>query len=543
MSLLVVLPELLVSAATDLESIGAALTQANAAAAVPTTGLVAAGADEVSAAVAALFAGHAQEFQTLSARASAFNQRFVQALSAGAGSYLGAEATNASLLQTLEPDVLGVINAPTEVLLGRPLIGEGANGGPGQPGGAGGLLYGNGGAGGAGTVDGMAGGAGGPAGLVGNGGAGGAGGANADGGAGGRGGWLFGNGGIGGPGGTASVGGTGGIGGAGGNALLLGAGGTGGAGGPNAAGGAGGLGGWLYGDNGAAGVGSPVSATVPLYTIDNFPVVTVSVNGGPSVPVIVDTGSAGLVVPFWDIGLQHLGLPTGFDVIRYGSGVNIIYAQFNTTVNFGSGAVTAPTSVEVGILPFPTTLQGLVLIAAGQAYGPGTGGILGIGPNIGAVAVGGHGSVVTTALPGQLNEGELINQPQGYLQFGPNPLTPVTSVTGVPITRLDVQIGGYDRHGSYWSVNSVFDSGGNQGSIPGVILGTGQTSGTVPVGTTISIATNHNQTPLYSYTTTATNNPAVTGDTPMNTGFTPFTLGPVYIGNSPSGVGTITFDY
>jgi hypothetical protein len=379
--------------------------------------------------------------------------------------------------------------------------------------------------------------------LVGNGGAGGAGGANADGGAGGRGGWLFGSGGIGGPGGTASVGGTGGIGGAGGNALLLGAGGTGGAGGPNAAGGAGGLGGWLYGDNGAAGVGSPVSATVPLYTIDNFPVVTVSVNGGPSVPVIVDTGSAGLVVPFWDIGLQHLGVPTGFDVIRYGSGVNIIYVQFNTTVNFGSGAVTAPTSVEVGILPFPTTLQGLVLIAAGQAYGPGTGGILGIGPNIGAVAVGGHGSVVTTALPGQLNEGELINQPQGYLQFGPNPLPPVTSVTGVPITRLDVQIGGYDPHGPYWSVNSVFDSGGNQGSIPGVILGTGQTSGTVPVGTTISISTNHNQTPLYSYTTTATNSPAVTGDTPMNTGFTPFTLGSVYIGNGPSGVGTITFDY
>jgi hypothetical protein len=276
---------------------------------------------------------------------------------------------------------------------------------------------------------------------------------------------------------------------------------------------------------------------------DNFPVVNVSVNGGPSVPVILDTGSAGLVVPFWDIGLQHLGLPTGFDVMRYGTGVNIIYAQFNTTVNFGSGAVTAPTSVEVGILPFPTTVQGLVLIAAGQAYGPGTAGILGIGPNIGTIAVGGHGSVVTTALPGQLNEGELINQPQGYLQFGPNPLPPVTSITGAPFTRLDVQIGGYDPLGPYWSVNSVFDSGGNQGNVPGVILGTGQTSGTVPVGTIISIATDDNQTPLYSYTTTETNTPAVTRDIPMNTGFTPFALGPVYIGNSPGGVGTITFDY
>jgi hypothetical protein len=227
--------------------------------------------------------------------------------------------------------------------------------------------------------------------------------------------------------------------------------------------------------------------------------------------------------------------------MRYANGVDIVCAQFNTTVNFGSGAVTAPTSIEVGILPFPTSLQGLVLIADGGAFGPGTAGILGVGPNL--VAVGDHGNVVTTALPGQLAEGELINQPQGYLQFGPNPLPPVASVTGVPVTTLDVQIGGYDPFGPYWSVTSVFDSGGNHGTIPGIILGTGQTSGSVPEGTTISISTNDNQTPLYSYTTTATNSPIVTGNVAMNTGFAPFALGPVYIGNSPSGVGTITFDY
>lgn len=488
MSVLVVAPELLASAAANLESVRTALNAGHATAAIPTTGLVAAGADEVSVGVAALFNGHAQEYQALSAQASAFHQRFVQALSSGAASYLATESATVSMVQTLERDALGVINAPTEVLFGRPLIGNGANGGPGQPGGPGGLLYGSGGAGGAGTAAGMTGGAGGPAGLIGSGGAGGAGGANA-------------------------------------------------------AGGPGGLGGWLYGANGVAGAGSPLSATVPLYTAGNFPVVNVSVNGGPSVPVLLDTGSAGLVIPFWDIGFQHLGLPTGFDVMRYGNGVGIFYAQFNTTVNFGGGAVTAPTSIEVGLLPFPTSVQGLALIVAGQAFGPGTAGILGIGPNIGAVAVGGHGSVVTTALPGQLSQGELINQPGGYLQFGPNPLPPVASVTGVPITGLDVQIGGYDPGEPYWSVTSVFDSGGNHGSIPGVILGTGQTSGRVPEGTIISISTNDNQTPLYSYTTTATNSPIVTGDVAMNTGFTPFTLGPVYIGNGPSGVGTITFDY
>src|ERR1043165_7740426 len=47
-----------------------------------------------------------------------------------------------------------LINAPTQLLLGRPLIGNGANGaaGTGQAGGAGGILWGNGGTGGSGAV-------------------------------------------------------------------------------------------------------------------------------------------------------------------------------------------------------------------------------------------------------------------------------------------------------------------------------------------------------------------------------------------------------
>jgi hypothetical protein len=66
------------SAAADLENIRSALTSANAAPAGPTTGLVAAGADEVSTAVA-LFAGYGQDFLALSAQASAFHQQFVHA--------------------------------------------------------------------------------------------------------------------------------------------------------------------------------------------------------------------------------------------------------------------------------------------------------------------------------------------------------------------------------------------------------------------------------------------------------------------------------
>ncbi len=173
MSFVIAAPETLVRAASDLANIGSTLGAANAAALGPTTELLAAGADEVSAAIASLFAAHGQAYQAVSAQMSAFHAQFVQTFTAGAGAYASAEAAAAAPLEGL----LNIVNTPTQLLLGRPLIGNGANGAPGtgQAGGAGGLLYGNGGAGGSGAP-GQAGGPGGAAGLFGNGGAGGAGG-------------------------------------------------------------------------------------------------------------------------------------------------------------------------------------------------------------------------------------------------------------------------------------------------------------------------------------------------------------------------------
>ncbi len=178
MSFVVAQPDLVAVAAKDLVGVGSTLSQTNSAAAAHTTQLVAAGADEVSAAVAAFFGAHAQEYQAVSAQAAVFHQQFVQALNAGAGAYAGAEAANAAATanpwQVLQQDILNAINTPTELLLQRPLIGNGTNGlpGSGQNGGAGGLLWGNGGNGGSGAPN-QAGGNGGPAGLFGSGGAGG----------------------------------------------------------------------------------------------------------------------------------------------------------------------------------------------------------------------------------------------------------------------------------------------------------------------------------------------------------------------------------
>ncbi|WP_142305591.1 PE family protein, partial [Mycobacterium tuberculosis] len=190
MSLVIVAPETVAAAALDVARIGSSIGAANAAAAGSTTSVLAAGADEVSAAIATLFGSHAREYQAISTQVAAFHDRFAQTLSAAVGSYVSAEATNAAPLATLEHNVLNALNAPTQALLGRPLIGDGAAGAPGT-----------GQAGGQSLLGGATGGAGGNAGLFG----------------------VGGTGGPGGPGGPGGVGGTGGAGGLGGT--LYGAGG------------------------------------------------------------------------------------------------------------------------------------------------------------------------------------------------------------------------------------------------------------------------------------------------------------------------------
>lgn len=73
----VVIPQLLSAAASEVAGVGAAVGAANAAAVGPTTGLLAAAQDEVSAAVAALFSTHGLGYQVLSAHAAAFHEQFV----------------------------------------------------------------------------------------------------------------------------------------------------------------------------------------------------------------------------------------------------------------------------------------------------------------------------------------------------------------------------------------------------------------------------------------------------------------------------------
>jgi hypothetical protein len=102
MSFVIAAPEMMTSAATDLATIGSNVNAAHMVAAARTSSVIPAAADEVSTSIAHLFSQHAANYQALAAQAAAFNDQFVQHLTAGAFSYTDIEATLAWLLQNLQ---------------------------------------------------------------------------------------------------------------------------------------------------------------------------------------------------------------------------------------------------------------------------------------------------------------------------------------------------------------------------------------------------------------------------------------------------------
>ena len=96
MSFVTAQPELLTAAAGNLNGIGSAMVAQNVAAAAPTTGVIPAAADEVSALTAAQFAAHAQMYQAVSAQAAAIHEQFVSTLGLSSVSYAETEVANAA---------------------------------------------------------------------------------------------------------------------------------------------------------------------------------------------------------------------------------------------------------------------------------------------------------------------------------------------------------------------------------------------------------------------------------------------------------------
>ena len=301
---------------------------------------------------------------------------------------------------------------------------------------------------------------------------------------------------------------------------------------------------------------TPDSFTVPLQ-VNGYtePVVNVSVGGGPASSVLVDTGSAGLVMPIWDIDWSGINWSDlGWPQIAYsefGNSLGYIYTELPTTVSFtdaaGDTVTSAPTTVDAVLFSFPVSLTTLFNghWTISSYLGDNADGVLGIGTNaLGPT----RDAIPTAALPGALGQGVLIDQPAGEMTFGANPLTGGTSVEGVPFAHLQVKL----DDGPLQSVGAVIDSGGVYGTMPASVLSasgvTPTADGYLPDGTVVSVYTADGQTLLYSYTVesndpTALSPAVVTAkDASMITGNIPFAQQPIYISYSPPGNDQPTWD-
>jgi PE-PPE domain/PE family len=108
-----VIIEALTQAAADVGNIETALEEANAVAVPPTTSMLAPGADEVSAAITALFNGHAQAYQELAAQATAFHRQFTALLAQAGAAYQNTEQASEQLLR----DTVTKVEQPLAPLL------------------------------------------------------------------------------------------------------------------------------------------------------------------------------------------------------------------------------------------------------------------------------------------------------------------------------------------------------------------------------------------------------------------------------------------
>lgn len=113
MSFVTTQPEALAAAANNLQTIGAAMTAQNTAAATPTTGVAPAAADAVSALQATQFSAYGTLYQQISAQAAAIQEMFVQTLRTSSESYDTTEAANATGNGAADSPLTDLINMLT----------------------------------------------------------------------------------------------------------------------------------------------------------------------------------------------------------------------------------------------------------------------------------------------------------------------------------------------------------------------------------------------------------------------------------------------
>jgi len=298
----------------------------------------------------------------------------------------------------------------------------------------------------------------------------------------------------------------------------------------------------------AATAAEPAASTapydLPLTVMEGTePTVNAAIDGSStSVPLLVDTGSSGLVIPSTDLGsnfvsqleaLYSLGFPTGISESGYSGGVDYIYLTYNDVpVTYADGLTTnGPVDIEVYSWD-PSNFGSLFTNDAFQNFlsGNDVNGILGIGENTAGPGTSPFESFgnVTVDVPGK----ELI--------VGGDPVTG-TSLSGAPISTDYISIDG----GPLQAVSNDVDSGGVTGTIPASLLTSSEYNSSTDLvnpGTTIAVYADKAGTEeLYHYTVTAANDPFVVSGSTMDSGVEPFLLGPISMEYTPVGTGTTIF--
>jgi hypothetical protein len=303
----------------------------------------------------------------------------------------------------------------------------------------------------------------------------------------------------------------------------------------------------------AAASAASTSYTIPLTVLEGTePAVNATIDGGSSsMPLLVDTGSAGLVIPWQDLGssssqafenLLNLGFPTGISESGYSGGVDYLYLTYNSVpVDYLNGSTdvlstTGPVDVEVYSWD-PSNLGSLFTDNAFQNFlaSNEVSGILGVGENASGPTTSpfeSFGNVTVDISNPGAGTGDLI--------VGGNPVTG-TSLSGAPIITDYISIDG----GALHTVSNDVDSGGVTGTIPSSLLTSSEYNSTTDLvnpGTTIAVYGNSNGTDeLYHYTVTAANAPIVVSGSSMDSGVEPFLLGPISMEYTPAGTGTTIF--
>ena len=112
MSFVTTQPEALAYAAGKLQTLGSTIAAESAAAAAPTTDVVPAAADEVSALQAAIFGAYGSLYQSVNAKATAIHELFVHTLEASAGSYAATESANSGTTASpFSGGILGLLSS------------------------------------------------------------------------------------------------------------------------------------------------------------------------------------------------------------------------------------------------------------------------------------------------------------------------------------------------------------------------------------------------------------------------------------------------